>query len=65
MVIIKRLDFTIILVNYGEIHIQILIIGIEVYGDILVLMKFETNWVVRLREYSNTGTQHMSIMRHT
>ena len=49
----------------GEIHIQILIIGIEVYGDILVLMKFETNWVVRLREYSNTGTQHMSIMRHT
>ena len=27
----------------GEIHIQILVIGIEEYGDILVLMKFETN----------------------
>ena len=27
----------------GEIHIQILIVGIEEYGDILVLMKFETN----------------------
>ena len=27
----------------GEIHIQILIIGIEEYGDILVLMKFENN----------------------
>ena len=28
----------------GEIHIQILIIKIEEYGDILVLVKFETNW---------------------
>ena len=27
----------------GEIHIRILIIGIEEYGDILVLVKFETN----------------------
>ena len=35
----------------GEIHIQILIIRIEKYGDILVLEKFETNWMVRLREY--------------
>ena len=26
-----------------EIHIQILIIGIEKYGDILVLVKFENN----------------------
>ena len=33
----------------GEIHIQILIIRIEEYGDILVLVKFETNWMVRLR----------------
>ena len=34
-----------------EIHIQILIIRIEECGDILVLVKFETNWMVRLREY--------------
>ena len=27
----------------GEIHIQILIIRIEKYGDILVSVKFETN----------------------
>ena len=27
----------------GEIHIQILVIGIKEYDDILVLMKFETN----------------------
>ena len=33
----------------GEIHIQILIIKIEEYGDILVLVKFETNWMVKLR----------------
>ena len=33
-----------------EIHIQILIIRIEEYGDILMLVKFETNWIVRLRE---------------
>ena len=35
----------------GEIHIQILINGIEEYGNILVLVKFETNWMVRLRKY--------------
>ena len=33
----------------GEIHIQILIIRIEEYGDILMLVKFETNWMVRFR----------------
>ena len=49
----------------GEIHFQILIIRIEEYGDILVLVKFETNWMVRLREHSHIGTQHMFIMRHT
>ena len=32
-----------------EIHIRILIIGIEECGDILVLVKFETNGTVRLR----------------
>ena len=48
-----------------EIDIQILIIGIEKYGDILVLLKFETNWMVRLREHNHTNTQHMSITRHT
>ena len=40
----------------GEIHIQILINRIEVYGDILVLVKFKTNWMVRLREHSHTST---------
>ena len=30
-------------IGLGEIHIQILVIGIEEYGDILVLMKFDTN----------------------
>ena len=49
----------------GEIHIQILINGIEEYGDVLVLVKFETNWMVRLRKHSHTGTQHMPITRHT
>ena len=43
--------------RFGEIYIQILIIGIEEYGDILVLVKFETNWMVRLREHSHTSTQ--------
>ena len=32
----------------GDIHIQILIIRIEEYGDILVLVKFETNWMVKI-----------------
>ena len=49
----------------GEIHFQILIIRIEEYGDILVLVKFKTNWMVRLREHSHIGTQHMFIMHHT
>ena len=47
-----------------EIHIRILIIGIEKYGDILVLMKFENNWMVKLREHCRKSTQHTSIMRH-
>ena len=38
-------------IGLGEIHIQILIIRIEEYGDILVLVKFETNWMDRLRAY--------------
>ena len=29
--------------GHGEIHIQILVIGIEEYDDILVLIKFKTN----------------------
>ena len=49
----------------GEIHIPILIIRIEEYGDTLVLVKFKTYWMARLREQSRTGTQHMSISRHT
>ena len=36
-------------IRLGEIHIQIWIIGIKEYGDILVLVKFEKNWMVRLR----------------
>ena len=79
MVTIKRLDLEKGVVKVGqtrsnllddpettglsEIHIQILIIGIEEYGDIPVSVKFEANWMVRLREYSHTGTQHMSITR--
>ena len=39
-----------------EIHIRILIIGIEEYGDILVLVKFENNWMIKLREHSYKGT---------
>ena len=49
----------------NEIQIQILIIEIEEDGDILVLVKFKTKWMVRLREYSHTGTQHISIIRRT
>ena len=48
----------------GEIHIQILVIEIEEYGDILVLGKIENDWMVRFREQSHTGTQHMSITCH-
>ena len=48
----------------GEIHIQMLIIGIKERGGILVSVKFENNWMVRLREQSHTGKQHMSITHH-
>ena len=51
--------------GHGEIHIQILIIRIEEYCDILMLVKFKTNWIVRLSKHNHTSTQHMSIMRHT
>ena len=47
-----------------DIHIRILIIGIEEYGDILMLVKFENNWMIKLREHSHKGTYHMSISRH-
>ena len=46
-------------------QIQILIIRTEEYDDILVLVKFETNWMVRLIEHSHIGTQHMFIMCYT
>ena len=49
----------------GEIHIPILIIRTEEYADILVLVKFKTNWRVRLREQRHKGTQHLPISRHT
>ena len=52
-------------IELGEIHIQILIIRIEEHSDILVLVKFETHWMVRLREHSHIGIQHMSITCHT
>ena len=39
-----------------EIHIRILIIGIEKYGDILVLVKFDNNWMIRLSKHSHKGT---------
>ena len=67
MVTIKRLDLEKCVVKVGqtqsnlidgsdttglsEIYIQILIIRIEEYDDILMLVKFETNWMVRLKEY--------------
>ena len=50
--------------GFGEIHIQILIIRIEEYGGILMLMKFENNWMVRLREHSHIGIQYMYITCH-
>ena len=40
----------------GEIHIQTLNISIEEYDGILVLVKFETNWMVKLREHNHTST---------
>ena len=33
----------------GENHIQTFITGIEEYGDVLVMVEFKTNWMVRLR----------------
>ena len=45
--LIDGLDTT----RLGEIHIQILIIRVEEYDDILVLVKFQINWMIRLREY--------------
>ena len=39
-----------------EIHIRILIIGIDKCGDILVLVKFENNWMIRLSKHSYKGT---------
>ena len=48
-----------------EIHIQILINRIKEYDDILVMVKFETNWIVRLSEHNHTSTQHISIMCYT
>ena len=39
-----------------EIHIRILIIGIEIYGNILVLVKFANNWMIRLSKHSLKGT---------
>ena len=47
-----------------EIRNRILIIGIEKYGNILVVVKFKNNWIVRLREHCHQGTQHTSITRH-
>ena len=35
----------------GEIYIRILLIGFEKCGDIMVLVKFENNWMVILREH--------------
>ena len=47
-----------------EIDIQILIIGFEKYGDLLVLVKFVNNWIVKLRERYHKGTQQTSITHH-
>ena len=47
-----------------EIHNRILIIGIEKYGNILVLVIFKNNWMVKLKEHCHSGRQHTSITRH-
>ena len=39
-----------------EIQIQIFIIGIEKYGDILELVKFKNNWMIRLSKHSHKST---------
>ena len=49
----------------GEIHIPILVVRIEEYGDTLVLVTFKANWMVRLREQSRTSTKHAFISQHT
>ena len=49
----------------GEIYIQILINRIEEYSDILMLVKFKTNLIVKLSKHYHTSTQRISIMCHT
>ena len=39
-----------------EIHIEFLIIGIEKCDVILVLVKFENNWMIKLSKHSHKGT---------
>ena len=39
-----------------EIHIQNLIIRIEKCDDILVLVKFENNWMIKLSKHSHKDT---------
>ena len=39
-----------------EIHIRILIIGSEIYGNTLVLVKFANNWMIRLSKHSRNDT---------
>ena len=39
-----------------EIQIRILILGIKRYGDILVLVKLENNWMIKLSKHSHKGT---------
>ena len=43
-------------VRLCEIQIRILIIGIKRYGDILVLVKLENNWMIKLSKHSHKGT---------
>ena len=42
--------------RFCEIYIRIFIIGIEKYGDILLLVKFENNWMIRLCTHSHKVT---------
>ena len=39
-----------------EIHIRILIIGIEKFGDILGLVKLKNNWMIILSKHSHKST---------
>ena len=39
-----------------EIHILILIIGIQKNGDVMMLVKFENNWMIRLCKHGHKGT---------